>query len=134
MASTSKRFVDNFSRALDSKSRFSIPASWRPRVGEDFYLFPRENARVAVLTKKEVESVLKKIHADPGINADEKEVQSQALFANTILATTDNQKKLTLDPSLIRHMKLPRVIVLVGKGKRFGLWNVISVKLQQPKR
>ena len=123
MGTHPRYFTDEFEHAIDSVNRLVIPAKWRSGESEEFYVFPREEGRLAVLTSAEVDRMLHEIHNAPGISAKEKRDQSQILFSGAVQVTCDKQGRITTDTRLLKHAGLKDRVVLVGGGLRFEMWN-----------
>ena len=116
-------FTGEFEHTIDSVNRLIIPAKWRTGVSEELFVFARDEGRLAVLPKSEVEKILHGIHSATDVSAAEKRTQSQALFSSAVQVTCDKQGRITMDAKLMRHAGLKDAAVLVGGGERFEMWN-----------
>jgi len=116
-------FAGEFEHTIDSVNRLVIPAKWRSGESEEFFVFAREEGRLAVLTQTEVDKILQEIHAAPNVSAREKRDQSQNLFSSGVQLTCDKQGRITMDVKSMKHAGLKSSVVLVGGGLRFEMWD-----------
>jgi MraZ protein len=123
MSATNRHFTGEFEHTIDSVNRLVIPAKWRLGQSEEFFVFARDEGRLAVLTQGEVDKMLTEIHSAPGVSASEKRDQSQTLFSSGVQLTCDKQGRITMDSKLMKHAGLKGSVVLVGGGFRFEMWD-----------
>ena len=116
-------FAGEFEHTLDAVNRLIIPAKWRLGESEELILFAREEGRLSVLPRMEVEKILAQIQSAPNMSATEKREKSQSLFSEAIQVTCDKQGRMTMDAKLMKHAGLKKAVVLVGGGERFEMWN-----------
>ncbi len=123
MGTTPRYFFGEFEHTIDSVNRLIIPAKWRTGESEELFVFAREEGRLAVLPRAEVEKILQEIHSATGVSASEKRTQSQTLFSSALQVTCDKQGRITMDVKLMKHAGLKGNVVLVGGGERFEMWS-----------
>ena len=119
----SRYFTGEFEHTIDSVNRLVIPAKWRTGASEELFVFARDEERLAVLPRSEVEKMLQEVHSAPGVSAGEKRNQSQTLFSSAVQLTCDKQGRITMDAKLMKHAGLKSKVVLVGGGERFEMWS-----------
>ena len=124
-------FTGEFEHTIDSVNRLVIPAKWRTGVSEELFVFAREEGRLAVLPRKEVEKILQEIHSAFHVSASEKRNQSQTLFSSAVQVTCDKQGRITMDAKLMKHAGLKTGVVIVGGGERFEMWNPKAWELRK---
>jgi MraZ protein len=116
-------FTGELEHTIDAVNRLIIPAKWRSGETEEFFVFAREEGRLAVLPRSEVEKILQEIHSASGMSASEKRDQAQTLFSSAVQVTCDKQGRITMDSKLMKHAGLRGTVVLVGGGERFEMWS-----------
>ena len=123
MTVTLRYFTGEFEHAIDPVNRLVIPAKWRTGKSEEFFIFARDEGRLAVLPKAEVEKILNQINSAPNVSSSEKRNQSQTLFSSAVQLTCDKQGRITMDIKSMKHAGLKGKVVLVGGGERFEMWS-----------
>jgi len=123
MSDGTRHFIGTFEHTIDSVNRLVIPAKWRTGKSEELVVFARDEGRLSVLPKTEVDKILQQIESAPNISASEKRVKSERLFSKAEQVTCDKQGRITMIVRLMTHAGLKRDVVLVGSGVRFAMWN-----------
>ena len=123
MSEDARYFIGTFAHTIDSVNRLVIPAKWRTGTSEELVVVARDEGRLAVLPKPEVEKILQKIESAPDISASEKRTKRQIIFSSAEQVTCDKQGRITMIARLMAHAGLKRDVVLVGQGERFDMWN-----------
>ncbi len=116
-------FTGEYEHAIDAVNRMTIPAKWRTGESEELFVFARDEGRLAVLPRAEVEKILKEIDGATGMSANEKRTYRQTLFSSAVQVTCDRQGRITLDAKSLKHAGLRNAVVLVGGGERFEMWS-----------
>jgi MraZ protein len=116
-------FTDEVEHTLDSVNRIVIPAAWRTDEGELFYVFKSENERLVVLPASEMEKMIQSIENAPNASEKDKRDQIGGLSDSAVSVWCDKQGRITMDVRLIKHANLKDKVILVGRGRRFEIWN-----------
>ena len=116
-------FIGKFEHTIDAVNRMVIPAKWRTGESEELFLFARDEGRLAVLPRAEIDKILSQINYAHDLSANDKREQGQNLFSNAVQVTCDKQGRITLDEKLLKHAGLKGRVILVGGGERFEMWS-----------
>lgn len=116
-------FIGTFEHTIDAVNRMVIPAKWRMGESEELFLFARDEGRLAVLPRGEIDKILSQINFAHDLSANDKREQSQSIFSKAVQVTCDKQGRITLDEKLLKHAGLKGRVILVGGGERFEMWS-----------
>ena len=117
-------FVGEFTHALDSKGRVTIPSKWRIPGGENTYLaLPNPGGYITVYPPKMVSRLEEKV-----ATASLSDVRAQApmmeLFSKAHSFGCDKQGRINLNDKLLAHAGINGKVVLVGNFSAFAIWSV----------
>ena len=115
-------FVGEFTHALDSKGRVTIPAKWRISGGDNTYLaLPNPSGYITVYPPKMIERLAEKVSE---ANLSDTEAQSllMELFSKADSFGCDKQGRINLSDKLLTHAGIKGKAVLVGKFSTFAIW------------
>jgi MraZ protein len=115
-------FVGEFTHALDSKGRVTIPSKWRISGGDNTYLaLPNPSGYITVYPPKMIERLEEKISE---ANLSDTEAQSllMELFSKADSFGCDKQGRINLSDKLLAHAGIKGKAVLVGKFSTFAIW------------
>ena len=115
-------FVGEFTHALDSKGRLTIPSKWRISGGDNTYLaLPNPSGYITVYPPKMIERLEEKISE---ANLSDTEAQSllMELFSKADSFGCDKQGRINLSDKLLAHAGIKGKAVLVGKFSTFAIW------------
>jgi MraZ protein len=115
-------FVGEFTHALDSKGRVTIPAKWRISGGDNTYLaLPNPSGYITVYPPKMIERLEEKVSE---ANLSDTEAQSllMELFSKADSFGCDKQGRINLSDKLLTHAGIKGKAVLVGKFSTFAIW------------
>ena len=115
-------FVGEFTHALDSKGRVTIPAKWRISGGDNTYLaLPNPSGYITVYPPKMIERLEEKVSE---ANLSDTEAQSllMELFSKADSFGCDKQGRINLGDKLLTHAGIKGKAVLVGKFSTFAIW------------
>jgi MraZ protein len=116
-------FVGEFTHALDSKGRVTIPAKWRISGGDNTYLaLPNPSGYITVYPPKMIERLEEKVSE---ANLSDTEAQSllMELFSKADSFGCDKQGRINLSDKLLTHAGIKGKAVLVGKFSTFAIWS-----------
>ena len=124
-------FVGEFTHALDSKGRVTIPSKWRISGGDNTYLaLPNPNGYITVYPPKMIARLEEKVS-----EASLSDVQAQSLlmelFAKADSFGCDKQGRINLSDKLLEHGGIEGKAVLVGKLTSFAIWSEARRKKEQ---
>ena len=116
-------FVGEFTHALDSKGRLTIPSKWRIPGGENTYLaLPNPGGYITVYPPKMVGRLEEKV-----AEASFSDVRAQALlmelFSKAHSFGCDKQGRINLNDKLLEHAGIQGKAVLVGNFSAFAIWS-----------
>jgi len=122
-SNTTTFFVGEFTHALDSKGRVTIPSKWRISGGENTYLaLPNPGGYITVYPPKMVERLEQKVS-----EANLSDVRAQALlmelFSKADSFGCDKQGRINLNDKLLAHAGIEEKAVLVGNFSAFAIWS-----------
>ncbi|MBL6826871.1 MAG: mraZ, partial [Opitutales bacterium] len=115
-------FVGEFTHALDSKGRVTIPSKWRISGGDNTYLaLPNPSGYITVYPPKMIERLEEKVSE---ANLSDTEAQSllMELFSKADSFGCDKQGRINLSDKLLTHAGIKGKAVLVGKFSTFAIW------------
>ncbi len=117
-------YVSNFRHSLDSRSRVTVPASWRVDGDEgNYYLaWIHPEGCIAVFPPEMQEEMVEKVK-----NAAQSNLQAQALlrqlFGNAAMLGCDKQGRILLNENLCKQAGISKDVVMVGLGRNFQIWS-----------
>ena len=122
---TTTFFVGEFTHALDSKGRVTIPSKWRISGDENTYLaLPNPGGYITVYPPKMVGRLEEKV-----AEASLSDVRAQALFMELFSKAhsfgCDKQGRINLSDKLLAHAGIKGKAVLVGNFSAFAIWSVV---------
>jgi MraZ protein len=122
-SNTTTFFVGEFTHALDSKGRVTIPSKWRISGGENTYLaLPNPGGYITVYPPKMVDRLEQKVS-----EASLSDVRAQALlmelFSKAHSFGCDKQGRINLNDKLLDHAGINGKAVLVGNFSAFAIWS-----------
>jgi MraZ protein len=123
MSAVSRYFTGQFEHTVDSVNRLVIPAKWRTGVSEELFVFAREEGRLAVLPKTEIDKISQEIQNASDLSPSAKRTEKQKIFSGAVQVTCDKQGRITMDARQLKHAGLKQAVILVGGGERFEMWN-----------
>ena len=116
-------FVGEFTHALDSKGRVTIPAKWRISGGDNTYLaLPNPSGYITVYPPRMIERLEEKVSE---ANLSDTEAQSllMELFSKADSFGCDKQGRINLNDKLLEHAGIKKKAVLVGNFSAFAIWS-----------
>jgi transcriptional regulator MraZ len=112
---------------LDAKGRFAIPTRYRDTVQTDcpgplVCTIDTENPCLLLYPLREWEQIESKLQGLSSFNTQTRRIQ-RLLIGHATEIEIDNHGRLLL-PSILRgHAELGKVVMLVGQGNKFELWD-----------
>ena len=119
-------FLSTYENKLDKKGRVSVPASFRSYLSNLGYngvvCYPSfNNQSIEAWPQDRIEKISNSIDS---LNPFE---EKRDFFATSILAEGinlqfDGEGRISLTPKLLKHAKIKNIMVFVGQGKTFQIW------------
>ena len=116
-------FVGEFTHALDSKGRVTIPSKWRIQGGENTYLaLPNPSGYITVYPPKMIERLEEKV-SEASLSDTQAQSLLMELFSKADSFGCDKQGRINLSDKLLTHAGIKGKAVLVGKFSTFAIWS-----------
>jgi len=116
-------FVGEFTHALDSKGRVTIPSKWRIPGGDNTYLaLPNPGGYVTVYPPKMVARLEEKV-AEASLSDTRAQALLMELFSKAHSFGCDKQGRINLNDKLLEHAGIKGKAVLVGNFSAFAIWS-----------
>ena len=119
-------FLSTYENKLDKKGRVSVPASFRSHLSNLGYngvvCYPSfNNQSLEAWPQDRIEKISNSIDS---LNPFE---EKRDFFATSILSESinlqfDSEGRISLTPKLLKHAKIKNIILFVGQGKTFQIW------------
>ena len=111
---------------LDEKSRFRIPPKLRNSLGEDPLMTAGPDGCIILMPYLDGVAQIQDAFGDIKINSSsatpEHLKEARIVMANAYKASEDNQARIVLPPSLLRHAGIKKNIVTIGFLSRIEIW------------
>lgn len=118
-------FVGEFHHNLDDKGRLTIPSQWRPEVdGPDnaFLALPNPGGYVTVYPPKMIAQLEERIsQISLGDTEGQKAIEELMSMAHSFAC--DKQGRINLNDKLVKHAKIEKGAVLLGKLSTFSIYS-----------
>lgn len=113
-------FFGTSTHSIDSKGRIVLPARFREKLGESFYIAKGFFDCVQVLSVEEFENLRKNIKALPAQSAL---ALQYAIIATAVEVTPNSQGRISIPQNLREVAQLSKDAVVVGMDKRVEIWD-----------
>lgn len=115
-------FSGTVEHQLDGKNRIRIPAKFRAKLGENYFLMARPNGCIGVYPKESLEAMIEKMG---GITTgDPDRLKAKRKVLSTIdEPTEDGQGRLVLSQFFRNHAHIGKEIVTIGMGDFLEIWS-----------
>jgi len=117
-------FVGEYHHNIDDKGRLTIPSQWRPKADSEdnaFLALPSPGGYVTVYPPKMIAQLEERI-SQISIGDIEGQRAIEALMAMAHSFSCDKQGRINLNDKLIRHAKIAKGAVLLGKLSTFSIY------------
>ncbi|MGJ8653518.1 MAG: division/cell wall cluster transcriptional repressor MraZ [Opitutaceae bacterium] len=118
-------FVGTHHHNLDDKGRLTIPAQWRPNVDSDdnsFLALPNPAGYVTVYPPKMIAQLEERI-SQISLGDTEGQQAVEALMSMAHSFSCDKQGRINLNEKLVKHAKIKKGAVLLGKLSTFSIYS-----------
>ena len=117
-------FVGEFRHNRDDKGRLTIPAAWRPEIGSSdnrFLALPSLGGSITVYPPKMIEQLEARIsQVSMGDLEGQRAIESLMSMAHSF--SCDKQGRIQLSEKLLKHAKIAKEAVLLGKLSTFSIY------------
>ena len=113
-------FVGTYTHALDAKNRIFIPAKFREKLGDTFYITRKLTTKSLVIYPED--EWIKKGEAINEIADSVGEDIKEQFYSEAIDPIPDSQGRVTLTPALIKYAKITKNVVISGYGSYIQIW------------
>jgi len=118
-------YVGTHHHNLDDKGRLTIPSQWRPEIGSDqnsFLALPNPSGYVTVYPPKMIAQLEERIsQISLGDTEGQKAVEDLMSMAHSFAC--DKQGRINLNEKLVKHAKIGKGAVLLGKLSSFSIYS-----------
>ena len=120
------RFVANFTLRLDSKSRVSIPGSFRSALARDgldsLYCYPALDRPAIDAGGNALMAEIEALIGRYAPFSDQREQFALALYGTSETLRIDSEGRVVLSENLKRHAGITETVAFVGLGNKFQIW------------
>ena len=119
-------FLSIFENKLDKKGRVSVPASYRSYLSNIGYngivCFPSfNNQSIEAWSQDRIEKISNAIDSLNPFE-EKKDYFATSILAESINLQFDGEGRILLTTKLLKHAKIKNIILFVGQGKTFQIW------------
>ncbi|SCZ77035.1 division/cell wall cluster transcriptional repressor MraZ [Acidaminobacter hydrogenoformans] len=115
-------FIGEFTHALDTKGRVSIPSKFREALGDQFYITKGLDNCLFVFPKNEWQLFEEKLKALPMTNKNARAFV-RLFFSGASECELDKQGRILIPQTLREHAGIEREAVIIGTGTRIEVWS-----------
>lgn len=115
-------FIGEFTHALDTKGRVSIPSKFREALGDQFYITKGLDNCLFVFPKNEWQFFEEKLKALPMTNKNARAFV-RLFFSGASECELDKQGRILIPQTLREHAGIEREAVIIGTGTRIEVWS-----------
>jgi MraZ protein len=115
-------FTGEFKHAVDAKNRLSIPAKFRDKLGDRFYITKGLDHCLFVFPMDEWVQFEAKLKELPLSNKQAR-MFARSFFAGATECELDKQGRILLPQSLRGHANLEKDVYVNGAGSRVEIWD-----------
>ena len=115
-------FYGKFNHSLDSKGRLIVPAKFRQKAEEKFFITAGIESCLYGFTEAEWKSFEEKLRALPFTRESARRMVRR-FFSMTAETACDKLGRIHLSSSLIEYADISADVYIIGAGARFEIWN-----------
>jgi transcriptional regulator MraZ len=116
-------FRGTFDYTLDAKNRLTVPAKFRPALGDGAVLAKGTQRCVAIWTPDAFDAYVQAALADMHPLAAEADEVNRFFQANSVDQELDSAGRVMLPGFLLEHAELTKDVVVTGVGSRLEVWD-----------
>ena len=119
-------FLSTYENKLDKKGRVSVPASFRSHLSNLGYngvvCYPSfNNQSIEAWPQDRIEKISNTIDALNPFE-EKKDYFATSILSESINLQFDSEGRISLTPKLLKHAKIKNIMLFVGQGKTFQIW------------
>ena len=119
-------FLSTYENKLDRKGRVSVPASYRSYLSNIGYngviCYPSFNNQcIEAWPQDRIEKISTAIDSLNPFE-EKKDYFSTSILSESINLQFDSEGRISLTPKLLKHAKIKNIMLFVGQGKTFQIW------------
>ena len=119
-------FLSTYENKLDKKGRVSVPASYRSYLSNIGYngviCYPSFNNQcIEAWPQDRVEKISTAIDSLNPFE-EKKDYFVTSILSESINLQFDSEGRISLTPKLLKHAKIKNIMLFVGQGKTFQIW------------
>ena len=119
-------FLSTYENKLDKKGRVSVPASFRSYLSNLGYngviCYPSfNNTCVESWPQDRIEKISNAIDSLNPFE-EKKDYFATSILSESINLQFDSEGRISLTPKLLKHAKIKNIMLFVGQGKTFQIW------------
>ena len=119
-------FLSTYENKLDRKGRVSVPASYRSHLSNIGYngviCYPSFNNQcIEAWPQDRVEKISTAIDSLNPFE-EKKDYFATSILSESINLQFDSEGRISLTPKLLKHAKIKNIMLFVGQGKTFQIW------------
>jgi MraZ protein len=119
-------FLSTYENKLDRKGRVSVPASYRSYLSNIGYngviCYPSFNNQcIEAWPQDRVEKISTAIDTLNPFE-EKKDYFATSILSESINLQFDSEGRISLTPKLLKHAKIKNIMLFVGQGKTFQIW------------
>ena len=123
-------FLSTYENKLDKKGRVSVPASFRSYLSNMGYngivCFPSfSNQSIEAWPQDRIEKISNAIDTLNPFE-DKKDYFATSILSESINLQFDSEGRILITEKLLRHAKIKNIMLFVGQGKTFQIWEPTS--------
>lgn len=115
-------FYGEYSHSLDTKGRMNIPAKFRDKLSEPFYMTRGLDGCLFVFAENEWRDFEGKIKAIP-LSSKEGRFFQRKFLSGAADCTLDKQGRVNIPPHLREAAELEKEATVIGVGSRIEIWS-----------
>ncbi len=119
-------FLSTYENKLDKKGRVSVPASYRSYLSNIGYngviCYPSFNNQcIEAWPQDRIEKISTAIDSLNPFE-EKKDYFATSILSESINLQFDSEGRISLTPKLLKHAKIKNIMLFVGQGKTFQIW------------
>jgi MraZ protein len=119
-------FLSTYENKLDKKGRVSVPASYRSYLSNIGYngviCYPSFNNQcIEAWPQDRIEKISTAIDSLNPFE-EKKDYFATSILSESINLQFDSEGRISLIPKLLKHAKIKNIMLFVGQGKTFQIW------------
>ena len=115
-------FLGEFSHTIDDKGRLTLPAKFRPVLGQDVVITRGIDKCLFIFTLEEFQRIADKVSQLPMTQTEGREF-SRHFFSGALNVEVDKQGRILIPQNLREYAGLNADVIVTGVNKRIEVWD-----------